>query len=286
MRALLIVALLVSRAAATPAEDAFERGRVLLTQKKIPEACAAFEESLRLDYQFGTLYNLALCDMQRGKLATALLALRKIAKEDHNAARRTKAESLATQLESRVPRIRIKVMPPDATLTLDGQAVVAAERVPVDIGPHEVTAEAPNTVAKRRSVEATREGETVVVAIELAAEQQQAPPPPPPPTSRRALAGKIVIGVGAAALISGLVVGGVALRDWNHAQETAKTDPDAANAEVEHVQRLGNASTVLVVAGAVAASVGIYLWRSGKSTVQASIAPTGDGLSVVLSGRL
>ena len=52
----------------------FDRGRELLKQHSYQEACAAFENSQQLDPQFGTLYNLAECSTQLGKLATAWLA--------------------------------------------------------------------------------------------------------------------------------------------------------------------------------------------------------------------
>ena len=48
----------------------FDDGK-LLKEGKVPEACAAFEESYRLAPRAGTLLNLGLCHEQEGKLVVA-----------------------------------------------------------------------------------------------------------------------------------------------------------------------------------------------------------------------
>lgn len=49
----------------------FHDGEVLFEQKRVDEACAAFEESQRLDPTLGTLLNVAFCHEAQGKTATA-----------------------------------------------------------------------------------------------------------------------------------------------------------------------------------------------------------------------
>jgi tetratricopeptide (TPR) repeat protein len=269
----------------TPADAAFERGRALMTAHRYPEACAAFEESLRLDYQLGTLYNLATCDAQRGRLATALTALRKLAREDHNAARRAKAEELADQLGPRVPWLRVTIEPAidDTELTLDG-TVVDDPRIPlrIDLGSHRLEVTAPRRAAVRRTVEITREGDVVDVTLRLPAPagEGEAEPARPPPddddeaprraTPPRRLAGQITLGVGAGLTLTGLVVGGLTYRAWQQAQDDAKTDVALANREVDHVRTLGDASTALCVVGALAIGAGAYLWGTASHPVQAT----------------
>src|SRR6185503_12236718 len=128
---------------------------------------AAFEDSLRLDFQFGTLFNLAQCDARRGKLATALAAFRRIARED--TANATRARELADALDRRVPHLRITLTGRTAPVTLDGAPVEIASPLAVDLGDHVVAAG-----GEQRSVSVAKEGVTVDVALALA------PPPPPP----------------------------------------------------------------------------------------------------------
>src|ERR1700691_6159686 len=65
-------------ARATPAEDAakaealFADGQKLRDAGKLDEACVKFEDALRYNRNaVGTILNVALCDQQAGKLATA-----------------------------------------------------------------------------------------------------------------------------------------------------------------------------------------------------------------------
>src|SRR5437868_13903850 len=54
------------------AEQAFRDARALVEQNRWEEACARFEDSLRYEMALGTQLNLARCDKQIGKLASAL----------------------------------------------------------------------------------------------------------------------------------------------------------------------------------------------------------------------
>jgi len=53
------------------ADQLFKRGKKLLSEKKYAEACAAFEDSDRLDPGIGTKLNVARCYQEWGRLATA-----------------------------------------------------------------------------------------------------------------------------------------------------------------------------------------------------------------------
>jgi len=265
----------VAAAAPSAADEAFERGRALMTAGKIAEACAAFEDSLRLDFQLGTLFNLAQCDARRGKLATALAAFRRIAREDTaNATRAARARELADALDKRVPHLRIALAGGTAQVTLDGAPVDIAAPLAVDLGTHVVAAG-----REQRTITVAKEGETIDVALALAP-PPPAPPPAPPPTTpmprevpppgpppmpppphRSRAPALITLAVGAAVAGTGLVVGGFAWARWRDAERLGMTDPMAADREVDHVRTLGNASTVLVAVGAAAIAVGVYLWR-------------------------
>jgi hypothetical protein len=244
------------------AEQAFERGRTLLTAGKVDEACAAFEDSLRLDFQYGTLFNLAQCDARRGKIATAFAEFSRIAKEDTvNSTRARRAGELAGELAPRVPKLRVIVgRATSAQVTLDGAPVDIAQPLPVDLGTHELVVD-----GQHRTITVAREGEEVEVAPPLAAPLPviDAPPraEPPHPPARSRTPALVTLGSGIAVAGAGLVVGGVAWRRWSDAQVLAMTDPIAADREVDRVRTLGNTSTAMVAIGAVAIAVGVYLWQ-------------------------
>ena len=109
------------------AEKEFSRGREMMKAKRYAEACAAFQQSQQLDPQFGTLYNLATCDAQIGKLASAWNAFRQLAISDPNADRRARAAQLAKDLDTRVPRVVIAIADrdryPSLVVRLDGNDV-------------------------------------------------------------------------------------------------------------------------------------------------------------------
>jgi hypothetical protein len=257
-----VLGLLAGRAAATPADDSFERGRVLMAEGKIAEACAAFEDSLKLDFQLGTLFNLAGCNAQRGKLATALAAYRRIQNEDKNSQRADRSRELADQLAPRVPTLAISLANPHPAteVILDGATVDPSKPVPVDLGTHEIAIRSPGRVEVKRSIEVTREGERVPVAYDLTSTEGQ----PQPRVGgvilqKRSRAPIVVIGAGALTVGAGLVLGALALRGWHDAESTAELDPTQANRDLGGVRKLGNASTGLVIAGVLTAGVGFYL---------------------------
>lgn len=288
VRASLIVLLVVLRAAdaaadnQSPADAAFALGRARLAEGKYEAACAAFQDSLRLDFQYGTLFNIADCSAKLGKLATSLAAWRRIAKEDHNTGRAQKAAELAARLEPRVPRIRVSITPavPGTHVMIDGTEIAdLAAPVLVDLGPHHIVATAPQRLETRRELAVDQEGVLIPVEITLAIEPstnlmspEPTAAPPGPASSGHAFAGKVMFGAGAVTVAGGLVIGGLALRAWNNVQTTAHTDPSAANRDLPHVRLLGNVSTALIAVGTVAAAAGFYLWRSGRTTATAGAA--------------
>jgi hypothetical protein len=150
MTACLVIGALAASAHAGPAERAdqlFKRGKRLLAQKKYPEACAAFEDSDRLDPGIGAKLNVAKCYQDWGKLATAWRwyvdaeTMATSARDD----RARKIRALVDELDPDVPRLTVKP-PRDANLAgvvikLDGvvlQPSALGVEQRVDPGPHDV----------------------------------------------------------------------------------------------------------------------------------------------------
>jgi hypothetical protein len=138
----------------------FDDGKRLLKEGKVPEACAAFEESYRLAARAGTLLNLGLCHEQEGKLLVArreLTEARALAQSQNNAERVTLASEHLTAIDARLSWLELAPPPnvdqAQVTLAVDGIALdrTAWQAVPLEAGRHVVSAEAPGF--KRQEIE-------------------------------------------------------------------------------------------------------------------------------------
>jgi hypothetical protein len=156
------------------AEDSFQRGRELMAQRKFTAACAAFEQSQRLDPAAGTRYNLAGCYAELGKLATAWAVYLELARSDKNAERRAKSNELATKLTPRVPRLKMVLhgAPGSVNVFMNATNVNAQIGIetPVDFGTYAIVARAPRHRGWHKTVEVKQEGEVITVDIDLGPE--------------------------------------------------------------------------------------------------------------------
>ncbi len=317
-----------AQAAAATAQ--FDKGRAFLKDKKYAEACAAFEQSQKLDPQNGTLYNLAGCYTHIGKLASAWAAFKELAQVDTNDKRKKEAARQAQTLEKRLPRLVLKVATPPAGLavTLDGIDVTGllGSDNPIDLGAHKVHATAPKLKDFDQTVTISDEGKTVTVAIELAATTAPRPEPTPvkpepmpvtpeptpvkpepavepvtseQPRSHRKMYGVIVGGAGVALAATGLVFGQLANSNWSDAKKlcpggTCTSDADLlkGNKLVSDARTQANVSTALVIGGAAAIGVGVFLFVTAphaESSAQTAwhVTPTASptAMGLTLDGR-
>ncbi len=265
-RAMLVVIGLARLSIADPnqaADATFEHGRDLMAKKQYAEACAAFEQSQRLDPQSGTLFNLADCEVQLGKLATAWGRYRELERTDSNHERRALSAQLAAQLEHRMPRLVIAVSARPARLhvVLDGvdSTALVGVPIPVDFGDHTIAADAPGFHATTTTTTVDEEGKVVRVDVRLdpldAAESPTIPiraETPVDAVSRRAPI--IAFATGGALVVGGLVTGTFAYTTWHHATSCTSCNP----VQLSHDARvLGDVSTALVIAGLASAGVGL-----------------------------
>jgi hypothetical protein len=283
------------------AEAAFLKGKDLIKDGKVEEACDQFARSQKLDPQQGTQYNLALCYEKAGRLASAWLIFRELAQRDANAGRKKDSDKHATALGPDLTKMLINVdfaAVPGLVVVRNGEDVTATVGIesPVDPGNYTITATADGHKPFTAEVSATGKGMTVTVAIpqleklppadvgdEVADDATLPPPPddrpddpPPPPRrsgSKRRLIGLIVGGVGVAATAAGLGVGAMARGKWSDARAIcgddlacdSQADLDASNALADDARGLGNLSTVLVGAGAAAILGGLVLVLTAPS---------------------
>lgn len=320
--ALGIAVLLVcaTTAAADPgAEAAFSRGREMLKVGNYAEACEAFEESQRLRPRADTLFNIALCSEQLGKLATALALHRQLSQTLDTASRRAKSAELAAQLEPRVPRLKILVgearkrtrrPPPQLEVRVNGILVTNYTDLPIDLGTNPITAVAPGFLDWSGQVSAEAEAAPVTVTIDLERDPDAragvgpADPDPPepvePPVDRPASSNRKAyavtsIAMGGVAVGGGLMFGYLASTAWNDAKTICGDDNECtddqfarANPLREKASTRGTLATVMSVAGGVAVVVGVVLYvTTPSSTRSVAIAPTGSAESagVIVFGR-
>jgi len=208
-RHVLVLAACLAPAAAAHAQPAgaqaevlFREGRDLMAKGKIAEACAAFDQSQKLDPATTTLLNLAGCREKNNQLATAwglfLDAERQTRGSTNEATKKLHdvAQDRATKLEPRVSKLTITV-----AAKVDGLEIVRdQERIdpvmwnralPVDGGTYTITAKAPGAqpFTTKVTVAAEKDAKTVEVPDLRAPKPVPATPattqPPPTTTGAR-----------------------------------------------------------------------------------------------------
>jgi hypothetical protein len=288
----------------------FDKGRALLKKGDYEGACVAFNASQKLEPANGTLFNIAECSERLGKLATAWLAYRDLARDDSNAGRKQESAKRAKALEKRVPKllVRVDVRPNGLAVTIDERDATPLVGIesPVDAGKYTIRATAPDHDPFEITVSVT-EGKTTKVDLELDERMQDGTIKPkkkkPPVEEQPAVATSHRVRNGVLVGITGgvvLAVGGVfGLRAQSASSEADELCPgrtcvnaaDKARGDELLAEARTNAtrSTVFVLSGAVIAAAGIYLIVSGRSTSSRTaaihLAPARDGAAVVLGGR-
>ena len=266
------------------ADQKFDAAQQLRDAGKIAEACALFRESLQLNPNaIGTLLNVARCDEEQGKVASAIRGFtdaRDRASEQHLGPQRDAADEHLRALVVRVPHLALvfAVPPsPETRITVDDVAIdpASAADVLVDPGSVRVVVSAPGRVAFETHVAiAEREHHTQTIpALAL----------PVVLKNPRQLVGKIVAFVGAGAVVAGVGLGVGARIAWGDNTSAAHCTPhdgvltcngDYSN-RANSDRTLGNIATGIVVGGLVTAAVGASIWyfSPGRAERRVAIVP-------------
>ncbi len=159
------------------ADALFSEARALMESGRFTEACAKFAESERLDPAGGTALNLAICEEQAGRLASALLAYREslvFAEQEHHAKRIAHAQQKVRELEGRVAELRLTFGENAAVaglrVELDGRAMSAPTQdgqvsLPLDKGTHALRVTAPGYEAWAEEFVISRDGERLTLEV-------------------------------------------------------------------------------------------------------------------------
>lgn len=301
---------LVGTAHADRADQLFKKGQKLLGEKRYAEACAAFEDSDRLDPEIGAKLNVARCYQEWGKLATAWrwysdaeqMAIKTGDK------RTAKIHALVEEVDRDVPRL-VLVLPADAAtdhvaIRLDGAELALAsvgDERRVDPGPHDITIIVDGK-SQLRTVPVQR-GEHSRVPLDLPARVRSRRRVEPEPVADPGTTGatRRLIGLGTAG--AGVVAVGIAsivtLRarsDYHHALdghcdgEIDMCDPTGLH-DTHGARHRANIATVVSVLGAATVAGGLVLYVISRDAPAGErqalyVAPVigGSGGGVVLGG--
>jgi len=156
----------------------------------VPEACAKFADSERLDPAIGTLMHLAACHEKMGRFASAWSEFSDVVAQAHKANqtdREKYAREHAAAIEGKLPKVVIDLPnPPQGTaVTLDGSALplsVLGTEMPLDPGDHSLQILAPG-MKPWRQPKLSVGANAVVTRWQVTLEEEAAQPSAAPSTS-------------------------------------------------------------------------------------------------------
>jgi hypothetical protein len=286
---------------ASDAEQLFNDGQQLKEAGKPEEACAKFRASLVKNRNaVGTILNVALCDENEGKIASAYKLFSEAenrAREQNLAEHQKAAAEHRRKLELSVPHVAITFAEPahDTKLVVDDKIVDvgSAGDVELDPGTRTIVVTAPGRVAYTTMI-TVQPGDHKTVEIPRLAR---------PVNNGRKNIGKVLVYSGAGVVVAGIVVGIYAHHKYTSQfsgnpphcddsppnQDQPMCDP-TGYAATHSAKTLGWVGTGVGAAGLVAAGIGAYLWFTAphvESATHVSFAPslTPTEAGIVAVGR-
>ncbi len=320
MRALLmsvVIALICASSAVARADDVaaakslFDQGVANMQVQDYAAGCPRIAESLRLDRRPGTLYTLATCEYEWGRLATAAARYDEFLRFVETLPDKEKPKQEARAADAREKRAAIEIDVPRWTLTLVpnappntevkrngeviGNAMLGTE-MPVDPGTYVLTTQAPGGPVTEKKVEIVKASknsfvlDVAPVPVPIAKE----PPVPQvvvtqnPSMHPRRVAGWALLGTGGVLLGGGLIAGAFAIStketvDGNcGAAVGALGTPTMCNAQGkaagESAEQAAMFANIGVIGGAAALVGGIVL----MATAPKNSLPTTARLNVTV----
>lgn len=267
-------------------------------------ACPKFAESLRLDFQIGTLYWLADCQEHTNKLASAwanfLDAAEKASlanKPGHAKEAKARADALRGRLSKMILVVSEDLLKtPGLQVQRDGVVIGPAQfGVPlaVDSGKHEITVAATGKRAWQTSLEVAGEGNTFTVTVPTLKEEPPVGPlasaPPSNPGAGAWTAHHTGAVLTAAAGLVGLAVGaGFGVETMNKtaaAKSMCNADVTLCTPEGVQLHRearsTATVSNVAFALGGAAVVAGVVLWATAPARQPAR---TGVSVRVRMAG--
>ncbi len=288
------------------ARSLFNDARDLMKAGHYDQACPKLEAANKAYSGSGILLNLGDCYEHVGRTASAWTEFGEAASAAERLGRTVdlaEARRRQSAIEPKLSRLSIHVSKeaPGMLLRRDGTALdhgAWATAIPVDPGPHAVSAEASGYVTWSSTVNVTDPGKTMTVEVpELQpTAAPPAPPQPPAPTATEApapapaaastetphywtgrrVASAGVTGVGVVGMGVGGILGLVAKGQFNTAKGELQPRQDQ---DSKSAVSTANVATVFVVAGAVVAAGGLVFWLTAPSA-DVQVGTSGQGVLV------
>lgn len=286
------------------AEALFDEGRRLAQAGKFAEGCPKLEASQKLDPALGTLLNLADCNEKLGKTASAWAQYREatsLARAAGSSEREKFAMDRSKALEAHLSTLTIRVAAGDAgaapvEVKRDGMAVDSAtlgSALPVDPGPHEVSASSPGMKTWSTKVDVGKDAAKVEVEIpklepEGAAAGGAAGGTTEEPAKSQGGGSSmrpVAIAIGAVGIVGigvGTFFGLSASSSWSDAKETCSDQPKGCTPDgvkkQESASTKATVSTIAFIAGGAALAVGTVLWFTAGSGNKQTAIGIGPGM--------
>ena len=279
-----------------PAQALFDAGVEDMEAGRFEKACPAIEASQRMDPRPGTLFTLAECEAQRGRVATAMRYYAEYLnlyrnfvpqKRLEQKERATTSEAQLKSLELLVPRLTLVLGPSasaDVVVRRDGEIVPdlsLGTALPVDPGQHVITTEIPGEPPHEQRI-SLAPGESKTLRLEAggpsasgassgvstASPSSSARASEAAASTRRAMRiGAFTAGaVGLAGIAAGVVTGVLAIRELptvdTHCPHQNIIDDcdDIGAAAYRRLRALSTASTVSFVVGGVGLGASVVLF--------------------------
>jgi hypothetical protein len=253
----------------------FEEAMELMRKRSFERACELFEQSFALAADMTTAFRMAECFEQIGKMGAAWHYYSEVAEAAAGAGmdeRRDYAKKRAEALAPKLGRLRVNV--PDNVASIDDLLVTIDERnlsrslwnheLRVDPGEHEISASAPEHEPWSQTVDIENATDDAAVTLAL---RRRPPPPVDEPESESlwvppSWIGIALTSVGAAGVVTGLVVGGIAKSNHDESLDfcVERACRDEGLALQDEAIAQGEAATVVFTIGAIALATGAGFW--------------------------
>jgi hypothetical protein len=271
--------------AAAQAQVLFDQGIALEDAGKIPEACAAFDASEKLEPTISTLLNQAACRETNHQLATAwglfLDAERQARAATDEPTRQLHLVAIehAAQLEPRLSKLTVNVPPTSKVPGLElvrGNDVIDAgawnHPLPLDGGAYTITARAPGYEPWSTSAQLGAEHDAKAVDVPLL---KRAPVPVSAAPPARPVAA-LLAGAGAVVLLGG-AIGAEAWASHTYGESTREPDDQKQKSLYDSANSERHLAIGLGVAGVASAGCATWLYvrhrRETATSAGISVAP-------------
>lgn len=284
------------------ADRLFEQALQLRAQGAEPQACVKFREAFEDNPDaIGIVLNVALCNEQVGKFASAVKMFRRarrLAVEHQMAAQRDTADQHLATDEPLVGHLTLAFAEEPAvhdTLLIDQQLVSldSVQDIEIDPGEHQLSYSAPGRVPYDTTFEVDRGAHQRLAIPRLAAMTAR-------PTSTRKVVGATLGASGLALIAGGVAIGLVARSHYNAPFGTEPDDMTTGHCDssgrcnqagLDHIasaRSLGWVGTGVGIAGVVAVSAGAVLWFSHRHehadshvAIVPTVAPSTAGIAAI-----